>query len=348
MIKISVIIAAYNAADFIRKAVESATILNEVKEIIIVEDCSTDNTLLECKRLEKEYQKVKVYQHPDNKNKGAGASWNLGIKKSNHELLAILGADDYFLPDRFEAENEIYNKDSGPDGVYGALGTHYYSPEAKILYEQTINKDITTIKEIVPAEELAYVILSMHNNVKGHFSLDAFTIKKELLKQINFFNENLRLHQDTDFIIKASIKGNLVPGIIDRPIAMRGVHKNNRITNIGNKHKSQYELFSELNKWINSQDKISSKIINFIETKKNIYEILFLEQTTIRRISKFYFLIKNRPYLFYLNSEFNFILKSVMGDNLIIKILLKIKVFFVKILSPNKIRYYNKYYFFTK
>jgi glycosyltransferase involved in cell wall biosynthesis len=48
MLDVSVIIPVYNASRFLRKSVESALRFEEVKEIILAEDCSTDNSLKIC------------------------------------------------------------------------------------------------------------------------------------------------------------------------------------------------------------------------------------------------------------------------------------------------------------
>ena len=86
---ISVIIPVYNAATFLRKAVESAVNLDEVKEILLVEDASTDNSLELCRTLQTEHPKVKLFQHPDQGNHGAGATRNLGLEKATQEFIAF-------------------------------------------------------------------------------------------------------------------------------------------------------------------------------------------------------------------------------------------------------------------
>ena len=73
---VSVIIPVYNAESFLSKAIESVVYLEEVGEIILIEDQSPDNALALAVSLEQEFDKVKLYQHPDKKNHGAGASRN--------------------------------------------------------------------------------------------------------------------------------------------------------------------------------------------------------------------------------------------------------------------------------
>jgi glycosyltransferase involved in cell wall biosynthesis len=77
--KISVITPVYNAEKFIAKAVESALQFDEVFEVILVEDGSPDNALEICKNLSEKHDRVKLYQHDDKKNHGAGASRNLAL-----------------------------------------------------------------------------------------------------------------------------------------------------------------------------------------------------------------------------------------------------------------------------
>ena len=80
--EVSVIIPVYNAEKFVRNAVLSALACEEVAEIVLVEDQSPDNAFEVCKSLEKEFDQVKLIQHSDQGNHGAGASRNLGIRNA--------------------------------------------------------------------------------------------------------------------------------------------------------------------------------------------------------------------------------------------------------------------------
>jgi Glycosyltransferases involved in cell wall biogenesis len=51
MLEISVIIPVYNAAEFLERAVNSALQFDEVKEIVLIEDKSTDRSLEICQKL---------------------------------------------------------------------------------------------------------------------------------------------------------------------------------------------------------------------------------------------------------------------------------------------------------
>jgi glycosyltransferase involved in cell wall biosynthesis len=129
--KVSVIVPVYNAEKYLQKAVESAEALVEVEEIILIEDKSPDNALMVCHELVSKYNKVKLYQHPDKGNHGAGASRNLGIQESSCEYISFLDADDYYLPNRFARDKEVFSNHENCDGVYSAVGTRFHSKAAK-------------------------------------------------------------------------------------------------------------------------------------------------------------------------------------------------------------------------
>jgi glycosyltransferase involved in cell wall biosynthesis len=248
VMEISVIIPVFKAGEFLRKAVESCLQFESVKEVILVEDGSPDNSLEQCMTLRKVDPRVKLFQHPDKQNHGAGASRNLGLEKAGSAYIAFLDADDYFLPNRFDAEINIFKNIPDADGVYGAIATEYYSEDSKGLIE-----DFTTISKACPPEELFKGMIGLTKKF-GYFSIDALTIKKSALKKMDFFfNPTLRLHQDTDFLIRLSFFTKLYSGDIKNAVAIRGVHANNRITttyvNRESLNRNKYLLFSHLYEW---------------------------------------------------------------------------------------------------
>lgn len=275
--KISVITPVYNAEKYIQQAVESALQFDEVYEVILVEDKSPDNALEVCKQLVDKYNRVKLYQHPDKGNHGAGASRNLAIEKSTGDFIAFLDADDYYLPNRFDAERELF-KNPDVDGVYGAIGVHYYSEKAKEQYYKVFGDRLTTVykkhdpKDVFPGQ------LKMKGSF-GLFSIDGLTIRRESLMQRvkPLFKTHLRLHQDTEFIFRSSFYLNFYSGILDEAVAMRGVHENNRITQVDTKKTkpsiSRVILWREVNSWAESENLIPGNIKIHIKRMHRSWEI---------------------------------------------------------------------------
>ena len=344
MIKISVVIPTYNCEKFLRKAVESALHFQEVVEVVLVEDGSSDNTFNVCVQLEKEYEKVKLYQHPDGKNNGAGASRNLGVKKAASKYIAFLDADDYYLPNRFDADRKLICINSKIDGVYGAIGTYYYSNDAKEKFKETSQPELLTVNKKISPAELKYALIGMSKIYTGSafFSLDSLTVKKSLIEKIGFFNEKLRLHQDTDFIIKLAFMGTLVPGIIDTPIGMRMIHGNNRITSKDFGFNSRYLLFSELELWLNNNIIGEEKVKRFICKEKKVYNLL-RKGNKLYKLSRLIKLFKSEPYLFYIDREFNHLVKGILGNSILIKIFIGLKKIVFRAIFEKRIQRWCEY-----
>jgi len=92
---ISVIVPAYNEQDTIQDTVE--TILQSdyhgLKEVLIIDDGSKDNTLKIARKLARKYKKVKAFTK---ENKGSKADpLNFGLKRAKSELIAVVDADSY-------------------------------------------------------------------------------------------------------------------------------------------------------------------------------------------------------------------------------------------------------------
>ncbi len=91
---VSVIIPAYNVEQYIRQGMDSVLkqTLREI-EVICVDDGSTDRTLEILKEYEASDSRVKVLTQ---KNSGAGAARNNGLKLAQGETLSFLDADDFY------------------------------------------------------------------------------------------------------------------------------------------------------------------------------------------------------------------------------------------------------------
>jgi succinoglycan biosynthesis protein ExoO len=96
---VTVLIAAFNAEHFLRRAVLSALDQTAyVSEVLIVDDASTDGTASEAKRLAEHDPRVRLIQL--DVNSGPAAARNRGFGHANGAWIAVLDADDAFRPDR--------------------------------------------------------------------------------------------------------------------------------------------------------------------------------------------------------------------------------------------------------
>lgn len=95
---IAVIIAAYNSGNTIRRAIESALAEPEVAEVIVVDDCSTDDTVQISRLCEDGTGRLKVLSQTV--NGGPSVARNRALKEVASSWVTILDADDFFLTGR--------------------------------------------------------------------------------------------------------------------------------------------------------------------------------------------------------------------------------------------------------
>ncbi len=98
--QVSVVIAAWNAAPFLARAVDSALARQGVGpvEVLIVDDCSTDGTVAVAETLAQAHPQIRVLRNAHN----SGPAWsrNAGIAAAQGTWIAVLDADDAFAPGR--------------------------------------------------------------------------------------------------------------------------------------------------------------------------------------------------------------------------------------------------------
>lgn len=215
---ISVIIPVYNAAEHLREAVESVLIQPEVNEIMLVEDGSTDNSLHVCQQLEAELDIVRCLQHPNNDNKGAGPTRNLGILNAKNELIAFLDADDYFVPNRFKQAISIIKQDPTIDGVYEAIGFAFENEEAirewQIRAPEYLQRGLIGPEVSVPPDALFDALINGNNYFHGN----GLTVHKPALLKVGLYTD-IRTSQDAVLCYQLASKCRLVAGDLDNPVS---------------------------------------------------------------------------------------------------------------------------------
>src|SRR6266436_5604027 len=103
---VSILIPAFNAQEWIADTLRSAVAQTwEQKEIIIVDDGSTDQTLAIARRFESE--KIRVVTQ---KNQGAAAARNECFSLSSGDYIQWLDADDLLAPDKIAKQMEALGK----------------------------------------------------------------------------------------------------------------------------------------------------------------------------------------------------------------------------------------------
>lgn len=212
--KFSIIIPAYNVEDLIGDCLQSIVWQDYPKseyEIIIVEDCSTDNTysrilsLIDTYRQDSSLNKlnISVIKHDVNKRQGGGR--NTGIKVAKGEYILFVDADDYY-----SAKNVLKELSSIIDRTKVSLIVSKSSQTVPFDSHPSSN-DITIGNRIEYYDSEGYLLSDYYciELWKGCYN------RKFLLDNNLYFRENV-VYEDTDWSFKMCVKANSV-AIIDCP-----------------------------------------------------------------------------------------------------------------------------------
>jgi glycosyltransferase involved in cell wall biosynthesis len=105
--RVSVIVPAFNAAAFLERAIASVweqTYPKDGIELLVIDDGSVDGGRALANRLAQASPvAMRVLTHEGGRNRGVSPSRQLGVRESTGEFVALLDADDVFLPSRLEA-----------------------------------------------------------------------------------------------------------------------------------------------------------------------------------------------------------------------------------------------------
>ena len=212
MVKVSVIVPAYNAEKYIDKCLES--LINQTLkdiEIIVVNDGSKDNTLEKINK----YSDKRIKLLNLKENKGIGHARNEGIKKALGEYIGFVDSDDYVDKNMFEKMYEKASKEKLDIVVCD-------------FYKQIENTN-QTIKEIIP--NFKNTTLKDNSNLLLDINLAPWNkiYKRKLIvdNKINF-DEKLK-YEDVPFVVKSLDKAKNI-GKINECLNYYVVHNKSETT----------------------------------------------------------------------------------------------------------------------
>jgi len=210
--KVSVIIPAYNNAEYLDDAINS--VLNQTYpnfELIIVNDASPDHT----EQVVKGFRDLRIKYFVHENNQGLSAARNTGIRNSVGDYIALLDGDDYFHPDKLKAH-------------VGFLENH---PEIGVTYNARfdLNHSSRTIRELWRPP----VSVGLIDLVFGFpFGPSDMVIQREWALRVNMFDEYyVYVGEDLDFNCRLALAGCKFASV-DRVLNYRRYHSGRSIKNI--------------------------------------------------------------------------------------------------------------------
>lgn len=192
MPSVSILIPAYNAEKWIADTISSAVAQTwPAKEIIVVDDGSTDQTLETAKRFET--AGVKVFTQ---KNQGAAAARNQAFSLSTGDYIQWLDADDLLSPDKIALQLNALRTNDGPRTLLSSSwGQFMYRPSRARFNPSALWCDLS------PTEFLLRKML-----YKASMQTATWLLSRELAKTIGPWNTSLLSDDDGEYFCRVLIK----------------------------------------------------------------------------------------------------------------------------------------------
>jgi len=195
--KISIIIPAYNASNYLGEAIDSALAQTYTNtEIIVVNDGSTDDDSTE--RLALSYGgRIRYYSQ---ENGGSSSALNLGIAHMTGEWFSWLSHDDLYVPQKLEQQLRYMESlniptEQLPDHIFFSA-SEFINAKGKTLRYPREAQSLAMEQKLRTIPHNGYLIAepTVHN-----FHGCSCLIHKNVFAREGGFDENLRLINDLDF-----------------------------------------------------------------------------------------------------------------------------------------------------
>ena len=248
---VSINIVTHNRAQYIGDAVRSILSQDyENWEIIIIDDCSTDNT----KNIVKDFtedERIKYYLV--NKQKNISAVRNIALGYSQGQYIAVLDSDDMWC-DNTKLSKQVNFFKENPE--YVVVGS-----SAIAINEE--NKEIDKILKPVTDKEIRDIFLT-----KNPFMHSSVVFNRKIVYEVGKYNEGISYGEDFDLFLRLGKVGKLynLPNFF---IKYR-IHEGNEAS----KHtfKAIFDVFKIINK--NRKSYNISPVIYLQKIFKKFFEII--------------------------------------------------------------------------
>jgi glycosyltransferase involved in cell wall biosynthesis len=189
---VSVICLSYNHKDYVVEALHS--VINQTYpniELLIADDCSTDNSVEIIQNWLKYHPKV--YFLANEKNLGNTKTFNQLAKKATGEYIIDLAADDVLLPNCVEKQIETFQKTK-----YKNLGI-VYGNIIEMNQDGTFLRNYYTKLDEPKSGDIYSMVIGRTTKICSVSSM----IKKSVFEKLGYYDENLA-YEDLDLWIRAS------------------------------------------------------------------------------------------------------------------------------------------------
>jgi succinoglycan biosynthesis protein ExoO len=198
----SVVIPAYNVSDIIERAVRSAAAQTLAPlEILVIDDCSTDNTIEVVKALGRGIPSLRLLSTPA--NGGPAAARNVGLRAAKGDWIALLDSDDAWKPGRLKRLSEVASA-TAADFVADNL----------VMWDAVADAELKPTYYDFPESQRQITLVDMFRaDDNFNFSKASFTLMKPVFRRTFLakhkleYNESMKVGEDFTFYVESLFNG---------------------------------------------------------------------------------------------------------------------------------------------
>ncbi|WP_329605583.1 glycosyltransferase family 2 protein [Rhizobium alarense] len=196
---ICVVIAARDAASTIGRAVASALAEPETTEVVVIDDASDDGTMAAAAAADDGSRRLEIVRFDH--NKGPSAARNHAIALSSAPFIAILDADDFFFPGRFQALLAQSDWDFVADNIAFVDAAHVERAHIERRHFPPSPRRVD-LRVFVEGN------LSRRGTQRGEMGFLKPVMRRAFLEHHGLrYREDMRLGEDYDLYARALLKG---------------------------------------------------------------------------------------------------------------------------------------------
>lgn len=207
--RVSVVIGAYNCADFIEETIKSVIAQKFTDwELVIVDDGSSDNTCVKIEAVKD--SRIRLIRLTGNSGRPA-VSRNTGIRASRGEFIAFLDHDDIWMPDKLQKQVAVFDKDK----------------DAYLVYSKCIVKEGDKVTAVSPENPRAGHIFKELFLSYNMFPCSTVMIRNRKDTQPYLFNEDKELAAIEDYDLWLRIAYSKKIAFVAEPLTIYRLHGTN-------------------------------------------------------------------------------------------------------------------------
>jgi succinoglycan biosynthesis protein ExoO len=198
----SVLMPAYNVSGIIERAIRSAAAQTlPPLEILVIDDCSPDNTVEVVKALARDIPSLRVLSTPA--NGGPSAARNVGLRAAKGDWIGLLDADDAWKPGRLERLSEVARETSAD-----------FIADNLVMWDPVADAQFKPAYFELPEPQRQITLVDMFSaDDNFDFSKASFTLMKPIFRRQFLaehkleYNESMKIGEDFTFYVESLFNG---------------------------------------------------------------------------------------------------------------------------------------------